>query len=406
MFVKEFKNVFSKTTVQQKYFVVFISTVLLIFANYLLPRQEIGWHGRYYVELSKNLFLPENHPTRFRILSPVIAHLMPFSPESNFKILTYFCTFLSSILIYVFIRQNCFTHKQGIIGISFFIFSSASLPSLNYYGFVDPLTYLLLLLSLIFIKRKYLFSLLISLAVLNRETAILFVPLYYLFNLQNNILERKLLKDTLLIFIISTLTFIISRTLVSLVTNFEDYLGFGYYFYNSIEHQKTALNAKFSIYMKGVWGTFDLVWVLMFFGVFSCKKKWLYSLIYLLLIGFGQTLIALDTNRMIAVAFPMVIAVSLIGLEPLLNLNRRFQYFFLSLFYSIFLITPGLYVTGHEILLLRKCLTDNGYFIFFSTVLIILLLLKSYVGPSQSLNLYVSDRKSKKNCQSSSMFLL
>ena len=166
-------------------FLLFISTIVVSF--YRFGDSENFIDSTLYVEIANffrgNAQLNDlNPPFSFRPLVPFTVSLLPFSIPTGFGIVNTLFIFLSSLVLFAFLKELQFSKKFSLIGSLLFIFSFPTF----WYGsacLTDATGIFFMLVGVYLIKKNYpLISIVFatSLGVLAREMVIVLLPLYML----------------------------------------------------------------------------------------------------------------------------------------------------------------------------------------------------------------------------------
>jgi hypothetical protein len=121
-------------------------------------------------------------PYAFRVLTPTLAHLLPFDTAAGFAVVTLAALWLSALVLYILLRRLGCDRCSATAGVVLFLGCGATIRLLTTPTYVDGLTYLteLVAFACLAFGRERLFALTLTLGVLNRETALLLVPVYLL----------------------------------------------------------------------------------------------------------------------------------------------------------------------------------------------------------------------------------
>ena len=132
-----------------------------------------------YLRMVQDSYSAAPAPYAYRILVPFIVKLMPLPPELGFLITTGLGLFVSLVLSYLLLRRLGFGHVTSSVTM---LMLSMSFPIAFYagtWGWVDPVAYALLLLSLWYAgQHRYGLSVLVLVAgTLAKETVLIGLPL-------------------------------------------------------------------------------------------------------------------------------------------------------------------------------------------------------------------------------------
>ena len=120
-------------------------------------------------------------PYTFRVLTPLLAGFWPGDPLAGFTALTLATLLLAGVALYAYRRVLDLSRGSSLAGATLFAVSGGAVRLLTTPVYVDPATYLGEAAAFLFLAtgrfRPYLAT--VVLGVLNRETALLLVPLYF-----------------------------------------------------------------------------------------------------------------------------------------------------------------------------------------------------------------------------------
>lgn len=121
-------------------------------------------------------------PYTFRVLTPLLVHLLPLDTVGGFVVITVAGLWLCALVLYALLRTLPLPHWPSAAGVALFLGSGATTRALTTPLYVDVLTYLTELAAFLCLqlRRERLFVLVLVLGVLNRETALLLLPVYLL----------------------------------------------------------------------------------------------------------------------------------------------------------------------------------------------------------------------------------
>ena len=162
---------------------VFIWSMAILGAFYLWGTQRAGLFKddtEYYGRLAQNLADPGHLPYTFRLLTPWLVSLIPMDTAAAFTAVTLASLLVTAVLLYVFMARLGYQPLASLGALTVFLCSSVVVRMLTTPTYVDSLTYALTVSSfLALMARKYvLFSILVGVGAINRETALLLLPSY------------------------------------------------------------------------------------------------------------------------------------------------------------------------------------------------------------------------------------
>ena len=120
-------------------------------------------------------------PYTFRVLSPLLAGALPGDVVVGFTILTLVALVLAGVALYAYQRALGLAHAAALAGAALFAVSGGAVRLLTTPLYVDALSYLTEAAAFLALAtgRFWPFLAAVVLGVLNRETALLLVPLYF-----------------------------------------------------------------------------------------------------------------------------------------------------------------------------------------------------------------------------------
>ena len=120
-------------------------------------------------------------PYTFRVLTPLLAWAWPAGPLAGFTAVTLLSLVLAGLTLYAYQRVLGLRRGSALAGATLFAVSGGAVRLLTTPVYVDPTTYLTEAAAFLFLAlgRFRLFLATVVLGVLNRETALLLVPLYF-----------------------------------------------------------------------------------------------------------------------------------------------------------------------------------------------------------------------------------
>jgi hypothetical protein len=146
-----------------------------------------AWH---YYSMALNPFNPKvDAPFCYRILTPLIIYLLPMDPILGYWWFTVICISITSFLVYYYLKRLKFNMLYCFFGTMVFLIAIPNLYLLFYTIFIDPLQYLIFIIGCLIIlnigenklsgvKEITIFSIFLSVGILNKETIIFLIPLY------------------------------------------------------------------------------------------------------------------------------------------------------------------------------------------------------------------------------------
>ena len=163
--------------------VAWLTVTLLPLPGVVSVDEAPGLDAHIYVAMAEAPTVFTMPPYAYRPGVPWLAHLLPFSLEINFFLLTCIGLLATLALAYVLFRQLGYSHGLALLGLSFVAASPEVTVFLTNHFLVDPLALALMTAVLIAIERSESAgptALLLLLASLFKETAFFVIPVLYL----------------------------------------------------------------------------------------------------------------------------------------------------------------------------------------------------------------------------------
>lgn len=188
-------------------------------------RQPFDDH-KYILMASTNPFTFHLAPFCWRVLTPLIAKVLPFGLEWNFFLITFVSIWMTSVTVYYLARQYDLSRMYAFLGtLTFLSMGLVTKGLLQWFWYVDPLSLLLMTLAIwsIGARKDALFVLLLALGVADRENALLVAPLYYTLRTQR-IVDVHLLARTFMLALPAIAMFFGLRSLIRPLNHDAAYL--------------------------------------------------------------------------------------------------------------------------------------------------------------------------------------
>lgn len=320
--------------------------------------------SQFYLNISYNPFLSTSAPYMYRILTPILVFILPFKHTFSFILINLSALILTSILFYYYLRKLNFTQVYSFIGFLFFIFSLNVLYSMYNIALIDPISFLLFLLALYAIlhgnDKLYLFTLVFG--ILNKETILFTLPIYFLCKLENESVIQSF-KSTVLL-IIPALIILISLRYYFGLNNSLPVSTVP----NIIIYQITSNNVLAIPYLG-----FGVLWIIGFYNIKNNENIFLKKTLYILPLIFLQIFIATDTLRSLFIVFPIIIPFSLY-IYKIKDSKLIFMFLMVAcllFYYSIAIIIPYYNLSP---VILTSNIYLNSYIILPSQIFVILFL--------------------------------
>jgi hypothetical protein len=245
----------------------------------------------------------------YRLLTPIVVHVISavsgFGLEFSFKLITWVTSILTALVIYCICRKLRISHLMSMLAASMYTFSFLNIFNLWYLYDLDALGGLLMALGTyaLLCRNDIGFSASLLLGVLNKETQLFLIPLYYALQPESRV-SRRLMKTILVS--LPSLMAMVSLRLINPSGIAFDYLA-PLNFFVAFAH--SGAFAYLVLY------TFGFVWLL--FAV-SMRRNSLNARLGLLpILLFMGVLFVNDYQRLLAYSFPVVIPLAVMELERL-----------------------------------------------------------------------------------------
>jgi hypothetical protein len=294
------------------------------------PTDDPSWSGDhlYYFAMSQhsvgasalvpieNKYLPYA-PFSYRLLTPLIASLLPIDQHLAFLAITLIAFILTSFVFYLFLRQREYSHTLGLLGVGLFLtlYPAAGFVVLDNY-LPEPLTFLVVLLAFITIEQRkdWLFLAIVSIGVLNKETVLFLLPVYYVFTIRRE--GRLNWARALVIGIVPVSIWLLPHIFIHPTNNYSYLNELLAQLQVRLGNGPGGLRHQVAQYSFLTWGP-------LLFLVLSLPRRsihWLMKEEHLALwvaLAYLQTLVASDIPRLLVYAFPVVIPLALGNLRYL-----------------------------------------------------------------------------------------
>jgi len=328
-----------------------IATLLLLLgALYVRPAVEPVSHGVYYAELSKAPFDPNGNPEAYRILTPLIAYLTGLR-GNRILILNLILTWALLAIIYRHYRTHERSAFPSLMRAAMLAFSMPTLFTIHINGYTDAASFLLLFLLFVNGERALLSGALLLLAMLNHESVLFLAPFLLLLQAKAGVPLRRSLP----ILIVSLALYGVIRLMLSLQVVVE--YSIGYYLQPLLRDPFYWIKKASQAYYLGFCTAFKLFWLIPLAAVILLWQERRYRDMLLIVspivLSMGQAFLAIDTSRMLSMAFPAI----LLGIE---TLEERFEAARLEPallgLCGANLLAPQIYVAGNAIYTMQTLL--------------------------------------------------
>ena len=249
-------------------------------------------------------------PYMYRILTPLLVSLLPFDHLDGFIMINLLAIFLSGILFYFFLKKLNFNHKISAIGVLLFLLSPGVILSIDDICLTDPVSFLFMIIAFFSIlsNNNTLYFLSLSVGMLNRETVLVTLPLFFISTIDVSRLYESL-KSAIIVTTLSILEFVGIRMYLGSHSFLKYLASTSSAVTNLLIHYSTSLNLFYIPY--SIYWPFSTLWIMGFMKFLDIKNDFIKRSAILLPFIFIQMLIASDISRMVFIAFPIIIPMSL-----------------------------------------------------------------------------------------------
>jgi hypothetical protein len=308
------------------------------------------YHGIYYAQLASNPFQPAN-PNAYRILTPLVAYLTGLRGD-RIIILNAIIALSLLALVYYHSRKAAYSPALSLAVTLMLALSMPTLFTLFYGGYTDSTSYLLIFLMLVYRARSLWFWLLFLLGLLNRESVVFLLPFFALLHWESLKSNARFIRSMLFGLAAVILSYLLFRALIGSQATVKHSASF--YLEPLLRDPLYWLRQVANSYPLGFFSAFKLFWLLPLAAIFFALRRRAYIALALILTPIicsaAQSVIALDTSRMIAMAFPsLLVAVCVIRKET----GDDYLSVCVILLALVNLFVPQYYVTSNDVFLMR-----------------------------------------------------
>jgi hypothetical protein len=291
---------------------VWLAVALLPLPGVIGADRAPGLDAHIYVAMAESPTVFTMPPYAYRIGVPWVAHLLPFSIEMNFFLLTCFGLLAALVLGYILFRELGYSHGLALLGLSFVAAAPEVSVYLGNHFLVDPLALGLILAVLVAIEKGVSagpIALLLLIASLFKETAFFVVPVLYLRLAGARRVDRQAAWQTLLI---SAPAIVASLTLRLAWGGAFD----AFPYLSPWEGQRRAWYGSMEAY-QAIWsGLFGYLAVLAIVNAFSERwRDFVRRYLPYAALVVAQLLVPQNPERMLFFAFPVVIPLALVEFQ-------------------------------------------------------------------------------------------
>ena len=304
-----------------------------------------SFDSSFYIQMSIYPFQKVSDPYTYRILTPFLVHSLPLSHWTGFTVINSSGIIATGVLMYYYLKKLEFNTLISVLGLIFFLFAPITIYLFYNIALVDSLSFLLFLLAFyaILIENDKIYLITLILGILNKETILFTLPVYFFYTLKNQG-KTKAIKKAILMLAIAFIIFISMRY----------YYGFTshYSVTGAIDMLKFHANNHSMFLFASYFLTFSSLWLIALMNLNEIKNDFLKISLISLPFIFLQILMATDVYRVLAITFPIIIPISLYMYK--VKKAKLFLYFLLSLlslFAYLAWLSVGSYIYPLDVML-------------------------------------------------------
>jgi hypothetical protein len=301
---------------------VFGVSALVIVLLYAFGTARVGLQkddaGQYFQMAETPTFLARL-PYSFRVLTPWLAGLWPGDPVAGFTLLALLALPLAATTLYAYQRTVDLGHGAALAGALLFAVSGGSVRMLTTPVYVDPLTYLTEAAAFWLLARRQFwpFVAIVTVGVLNRETALLLVALYLVVEPPTRATWKRAALAVLLPTAVLGIV-IVAKLAAGGVLSGATPLAILAPYARTFQQNIPSISDLFDVYsMLGV------LWLLALPhlpGPTSFQRR---ALVYAVLVILQLTVSRGDEGRNLSHLFPVVIPLAMLEVQRLLDAGTR-----------------------------------------------------------------------------------
>jgi len=315
-----------------------------------------GLDAHIYVAMAEAPTVFTMPPYAYRLGVPWLAHLLPFSLETNFFLLTCLGLLVALVLGYVFFRELGYSHGLALLGLSFVAAAPEVSVYLGNHFLVDPLVLALIVAVLVAIEKGVSagpIALLLLIASLFKETAFFAVPVLYLRLAGARLVDRGAAWRTL---IIATPAVIAALTLRFAWGGAFD----AFPYLSPWEGQRRPWYGSMEAY-QAIWsGLFGYLAVLAVVNAFSERwRDFVRRYLPYAALVIAQLLVPQNSERMLFFAFPVVIPLALMEFQRIRDELPDWFPFLTSLLVVCYVFLPAQLAPPMVLVILARVLMER-----------------------------------------------
>jgi hypothetical protein len=270
-------------------------------------------------------------PFCWRVLVPALAKALPFDLEWSFFLIAFAGVWMTGVVVYCLALRWLSSPSYGLVALLMWVsLGWAGKLVLRNFWLPDSLAFFFVALAVyaILARRDALFVASVALGVLAKESVFFVVPLYYTLRTERWI-DLGLLKRCALLALPSALMLVLLRVFIPALNEDPAYLStlpetvrlvqegassYGYReLFLSVGVERLRNISAWDLYAYSA-GTFGVILLLPLFALRRTGVLLLRFLPFLLLV-YAQLFFAVNTERLLVLAFPAVLLMALAGIE-------------------------------------------------------------------------------------------
>jgi hypothetical protein len=201
-----------------------LRTTYLTYSN---PDFRQPWDHHKYIRMAQgNPFDFHIAPYCWRVVTPLLAKVLPFSLEWNFFFISFLSILMTGVVVYYMARALKFSRELAFVGmLLFFALGYSTKTMLSDFWLTEPLSTFVMSLAILCIltRKDVVFVLLLFLGEGVRETVISVAPLYYSLNARR-LIDPRLAVRTVLFALPAVAVFFGLRIFIVEMNNKASYL--------------------------------------------------------------------------------------------------------------------------------------------------------------------------------------
>ena len=288
------------------------------------------WDHQKYLAMAEQPLDLRIAPFSWRLIGPLIAGILPFSISTSFRVIAFLALWLTAVAMFVLLRR--LGHRDVLAAVGMLLFLSlwwvTGYPLYNFW-LPDVLVYLSVLVLAIAVvdRRPVLFAVVLVVCVLAKEQVLIAAPLWYGLSTRR-LLDGRRLGEMVMVALPAFVLLVAVRIVLPAGNTDSAYiaqLGLTLNVYDHLPPDPQVLFQKFGTLRLPTYGVLAQEWTLNAFGVLPLLglatmrrsavtvARWapFLALVY------AQPLLASNTTRLIALAFPVTVIVAVDGLAAI-----------------------------------------------------------------------------------------